>query len=305
MPERRGPWLDPVALARALDASGRRRPSTGLDAAQRELLLLMRAGEALVSTLRLEDVLRELGRQLVPEVADAAEVALVDDDGRIRRIVVTTEDMLARERERMQLTVRDAHPVAEAVRTGRMRLLDMERTEDVAAFGSPDQPGTAASFGLTRAVIVPLVTRERIVGALNLGLLPVRPAWTPERLDVIAEVGRRAAAALENARLYEQQRLIATRLQQALLPDRIDAPEGLAVAARYAPGAAGMDVGGDWYDAVLRADDVVVAVGDVVGHGLDSAALMGRLRTMFWTLLAQGQPPAEAMRWVNRFLGEL
>jgi PAS domain S-box-containing protein len=103
--------------------------------------------------------------------------------------------------------------------------------------------------------------------------------------------------------VYEREHTIAETLQRSLLPERLPRIEGLEIAARYLPAGRGAAVGGDWYDALERADGrVALVVGDVVGHGLRAAATMGQLRNAFRAYgLAEGSP-AEVMARVNRLV---
>ncbi len=103
--------------------------------------------------------------------------------------------------------------------------------------------------------------------------------------------------------VYEREHTIAETLQRSLLPERLPQIEGLEIAARYLPAGHGAAVGGDWYDALERADGrVALVVGDVVGHGLRAAATMGQLRNAFRAYgLAEGSP-AEVMARVNRLV---
>ena len=116
------------------------------------------------------------------------------------------------------------------------------------------------------------------------------------------EVAARAALLLENARLLELEHAIALRLQRALLPERLVQQEHLGVGARYAAGSDGLEVGGDWYDSHQLADGrVVLTVGDVVGHGLDAAAAMGRLRTALGTLVAHVEGPGQLLERLDEY----
>jgi PAS domain S-box-containing protein len=103
--------------------------------------------------------------------------------------------------------------------------------------------------------------------------------------------------------VYEREHTIAETLQRSLLPERLPRIEGLEIAARYLPAGRGAAIGGDWYDALERADGrVALVVGDVVGHGLRAAAIMGQLRNAFRAYgIAEGQP-AEVMARVNRLV---
>jgi PAS domain S-box-containing protein len=103
--------------------------------------------------------------------------------------------------------------------------------------------------------------------------------------------------------VYEREHTIAETLQRSLLPERLPRIEGLEIAARYLPAGHGAAVGGDWYDALERADGRVgLVVGDVVGHGLRAAAIMGQLRNAFRAYGLAEASPAEVMARVNRLV---
>jgi PAS domain S-box-containing protein len=103
--------------------------------------------------------------------------------------------------------------------------------------------------------------------------------------------------------VYEREHTIAETLQRSLLPERLPRIEGLEIAARYLPAGHGAAVGGDWYDALERADGrVALVVGDVVGHGLRAAAIMGQLRNAFRAYGLAEASPAEVMARVNRLV---
>lgn len=103
--------------------------------------------------------------------------------------------------------------------------------------------------------------------------------------------------------VYEREHTIAETLQRSLLPERLPRIEGLEIAARYLPAGRGAAIGGDWYDALERPDGrVALVVGDVVGHGLRAAAVMGQLRNAFRAYGLAESSPAEVMARVNRLV---
>jgi PAS domain S-box-containing protein len=108
------------------------------------------------------------------------------------------------------------------------------------------------------------------------------------------------------ARLYEvyqREHRIAETLQRSLLPERLPPIEGVAMAARYLPGARGAAIGGDWYDVLERPDGrVALVVGDVAGHGLRAAATMGQLRNAFRAYGMVEASPAEVVARINRLV---
>ena len=111
---------------------------------------------------------------------------------------------------------------------------------------------------------------------------------------------RRAAEAVEHVAA------VAETLQRSLLPERLPDVPGLDVAARYVAGSADAQVGGDWYDVVaLRDGHAGVAIGDVVGHGLDAAARMARLQNALRAYALEGLRPSLVLERMNGFAREV
>lgn len=139
-----------------------------------------------------------------------------------------------------------------------------------------------------------------IVAVLGL-LLSLGAALLVERLKRRQEFAERLAfeldaAARQNRDLYDQQRNIAETLQHALLPDVLPAIPGFEVSARYIPGVAGMDIGGDWYDVItLDERHFLLVIGDVSGRGLRAATVMAALRFTIRAYAAQGDTPTEIL----------
>jgi PAS domain S-box-containing protein len=121
-------------------------------------------------------------------------------------------------------------------------------------------------------------------------------------LDVVRTLAQQCGQALERARLYEQEHEVAVALQRSLLPRKLPARDALSLAAVYRPGKQGLNVGGDWYDALDLADGrIALAVGDVVGRGLEAATVMGELRNAKRPLLFAGLEPGEVLARLNEF----
>jgi PAS domain S-box-containing protein len=159
----------------------------------------------------------------------------------------------------------------------------------------PLPPTTAA------AVALPLVVAGRPVGAIGIGFAAPRELTAAEAGTLLA-LAEPAAQALDRARLYRAEHRIAQALQRRLLPGHLPVLDRLVNAARYRPGAAGMQAGGDWYDVVaLDEGRVAIVVGDVVGHGPEAAAVMGQLRTVLSGALRQGIGPAAALDQLSGF----
>ncbi|WAL68991.1 SpoIIE family protein phosphatase [Amycolatopsis cynarae] len=149
-------------------------------------------------------------------------------------------------------------------------------------------------------LLVPLAVGPNLLGVLE--LRRGEPGFAEDDLAFASAVAARAAVGLRNANEYERERELAERLQMAMLPT-LEHPEDLRLSARYLPAARGVNVGGDWYDAFTRADgSTVLTVGDVTGHGLDAAVIMGKLQNALRAYAAEGHGPAETLRLTHHLL---
>jgi GAF domain-containing protein/anti-sigma regulatory factor (Ser/Thr protein kinase) len=154
--------------------------------------------------------------------------------------------------------------------------------------------------GVRSLLGVPMIVERRLVGVLHVGTLTPRE-FTASDVDLLQAVADRAALAIEHDRLFEQHR-VAQTLQRSLLPSELPQPSGLNFSARYLPSAARRMVGGDWYDVIELPDGRVgVAIGDVVGHGIEAATLMGALRSALQAYAVQGLAPRRIAPLLARF----
>jgi serine phosphatase RsbU (regulator of sigma subunit) len=130
--------------------------------------------------------------------------------------------------------------------------------------------------------------------------------FTEKDQSILIQLAQTVSAAIDNAVLYARERRVAESLQRGLLPKSIPDVPGLAVAARYLPGAAGLNVGGDWYDVVrLPQGRTGLVIGDVVGRGVGAASVMGQIRTAFRAYSIDGSPPETVIAQLNRLMSAL
>ncbi|MGW5663531.1 SpoIIE family protein phosphatase [Streptomyces sp. NPDC003758] len=147
---------------------------------------------------------------------------------------------------------------------------------------------------------LPLIVSGRPVGCWVLSFDRPR-CFTPDERAVLTSLAGLIAQALDRARLYDAKHQLAHDLQTGLLPGTLPTVPGLEIAARYLPAAHGMDVGGDFYDLIRLGDtSVAAAIGDVQGHNVNAAALMGQIRTAVHA--TAGAPPGEVLARTNRLL---
>jgi anti-sigma regulatory factor (Ser/Thr protein kinase)/putative methionine-R-sulfoxide reductase with GAF domain len=160
--------------------------------------------------------------------------------------------------------------------------------------------------GIRSMLGIPLIVEGELIGVLHVGSLTPRE-FGPRELTALEMAAARAAPGIERARLHEaleHEHQVAMVLQRSLLPKRSVDISGAAVAARYLP--ARDEVGGDWYDVIeLPGGLLGVAIGDVVGHGLKAASLMGQLRTALHAYALEGYGPGRTLELVDRYVQSL
>ena len=185
--------------------------------------LLIEAGAVLASSLDLGETMGQVARLTIPRLADLCVIDLRDDDGSIRDVgVASSDDRLASALERLRasnpLDPSGEHPVAQVLRSGQPVLLP-EMTD--ALLSSFAQGSEHARFmienGYRSAVVAPLLARERTFGALSVLRLVGGAPYGQDDLELVCELARRAAVAIDNARLFSQARSVERRLEAILV----------------------------------------------------------------------------------------
>jgi GAF domain-containing protein len=152
---------------------------------------------------------------------------------------------------------------------------------------------------------MPLTVSGGTFGCLVLGYDKSRPFTPDERAELTSLAGM-IAQAMERARLYDANAQVARGLQDGLLPRHLPQVPGLEVAARYRPATHVLEVGGDFYDLIdFGAHGAAAVIGDVQGHSVQAAALMGQVRIAMHSYARTGAPPAEILARTNQLLLEL
>jgi PAS domain S-box-containing protein len=218
--------------------------------------LLADASAVLASSLDYSSTLRQVADLAVPTLADWCSISIAEGD-QLEQVAVAAvaEHDAAVDRARLLQVLQSGQPLL-----------------------IPEGTGDACSI-----LVVPMATPERVIGVLALVTIESRRRFSEADVELASELGRRAATATENARLYSQLERVATTLQRSLLPPALPDVPGWSFDSLYMPAGGETDVGGDFYDVFPTAAGWMAVMGDVVGRGPAAAALtaMGRytLRT--------------------------
>jgi serine phosphatase RsbU (regulator of sigma subunit) len=275
--------------------------------ASRRLRALYEISRAFSESLSLERTLEAVTRTIVDSLeVDAAALRMPDARGSsLVPVAVHVRHERMTEAMRTILSLpQPLSPVRPAVFRGREPLVLDARS--AAALGPAHAPLIPFLEKGCSAAVIPLATQAEILGTLTLvSLDPDRPV-EGETLDAAASIAGQAALALDNARLYQQQKEFADSMQRSLLPRAQPLAEGLDVGAFYASSAR-MEVGGDVYDFVELADGrLAVVLGDVTGHGIGAAADMAMAKFVFRSLSREHPEPGGFLAAANEIvLGEI
>jgi serine phosphatase RsbU (regulator of sigma subunit) len=245
--------------------------------------------------------LQRVAEAVVPVLGDWAILTLADGtDGRMQDVASWHADPAMRAATATYAALRLASvapdaPVLRALESGRLFTV-----ADVPAVIRPTLPEGEVrdvfdALAPRTAVTLPLLARGRTLGALSVYRGADRSPAAAEDVAAAREVADRVALALDNARLFDQQRRLAEALQRSMLTAPPQ-PDDAEIVVRYQPAVQVAQVGGDWYDAFLQPDgSTVLVIGDVVGHDIEAAAAMGQLRGMLRGIAHRGDTPPDAV----------
>jgi serine phosphatase RsbU (regulator of sigma subunit) len=299
--------------ARTIDAS----------ALRERLTFLSEATARIGASVDLAGTVRELAAAAVPLLADVAAVHLREQllssewsgtgfgprsrpepYDEIRRMAVVHAEESAPWHdiapEGQLRTPGPDSPVMQAMRSGQplaLPSIDAELARSLAA-GHPS--GDVAALVRDRSLLaVPLSASGQVLGCAVLLRKPERPPFDDVDVLTAAQLAAQAGQAVSVACRYRRE-AVAGALQDSMLPSRPPRLAGAEIAHRYLAASQIAQVGGDWFDAIpLTGGRVALVVGDVMGHGLRSAAIMGHLRASVQTLAALDLPPEQVLRHLD------
>ncbi|MGW2015669.1 SpoIIE family protein phosphatase [Streptomyces sp. NPDC001927] len=274
-----------------------RTPITGDWRRSREAFLLD-AGRALAEARSTAEVLRVAASLSMPGFSPDG-LAVFGVAGERLTIIGHHGHNVGDEGPFTSMSVDTDYPAAEVVRTGRAIYLPTPE-EYLRRF--PVTWPLAQRFGRQSWAYLPLIVAGRTMGAWMAAFKhPV--AFTPDERSVLTTVARMLAQALARAGVAESERELSLGLQRTMMPVLGPGIPGLHVAARYVPTGGGLQVGGDWYDMIqLPGGRIALVIGDVQGHDVRAAGLMGQLRIALRAYASEGHRPDAVLSRASRFL---
>jgi hypothetical protein len=326
-------WSCSHFLVRAPSAHGNRvvhlmRDVTERAVSQRRLALTEQASAHIGQTLDTTQTAQELLDVAVPQLADVAAVDLLST-------VIDGEDLARQARHEglrlqrvamrwsgdpapadyasigwMETNPRSLHHrlmvAGQPMYLPTFGAMSTDQIMDLDVGAGRERLVVARRAGAHSLLIVPLIAREVIMGLVVMYRLAGSRPFSSADLSLASDLVARASLAIDNARLYTRERASALVLQRALLPRDIPGVPGLDLCHRYVPAATAAEVGGDWFDVItLCPGRYALIVGDVTGHDIHAASVMGQLRTATRTLASLDLTPEELLGRLDRVTADL
>ncbi|MEV6112388.1 SpoIIE family protein phosphatase [Streptomyces sp. NPDC052109] len=275
--------------------------------AHERLGLLYEASIVIGTTLDAKQTAQELVRVLVPRFADFVTVDLA--------LPVLLDEPLAdhgASARRVALGgVRDAPPLDPvgsqvALATASATFVPDLRTSSAWQAQHGHQAHKLLDYGMHSLITAPLYSRRTLVGSVGLWRAENPSPFAEDELSDAEEIAAKAAAAIDNALSYAREHDTALTLQRSMLPRSFSPPDGIEIAHRYLPASDANEVGGDWYDvAAMTPDKAALAIGDVMGHGIPAAAVMGQMRSTLRALVRLDLPPDQLLHHLDQTMQDL
>ncbi len=282
--------------------------------------LLERVGNRLASSADFDTTLRSVADLLVPQFADHCFIDLYERDRLVRRIAEHTQDWTPPRGTWLDVGEDVRYPEQHFVSTAIRRMETVAISDLQPAMYAPSDRSArvARQVGVTSAIAAPLRVRGEVLGVLTVVLSHLahrdKRNYDGFDRDLVGAIATRVALAVDNARLFEEERNTALAFQNSLLPTTFPQFDGISLAHRYVPAkpleshghGIQTQVGGDFYDVIpLSAGRVGIAVGDVEGRGTHAAAVMGQLRAALRAFAQADREPADILRELDEWVRQL
>ena len=262
------------------------RDLTAVKSAELRTQVLADSGRLLASSLDYEATLATVAGLAVPDLADACSVDLIGPEGELVRVAAVHVDHGRRSLSDRLATVAAGrlaadHALQNVLRSGDPLFLPDATESDLRRLARGDEHAdTLAALDIRSVIIVPLRVANRSIGLMTFATDVSLRRLAPDDVELAAQLGRRAAVAVENARLHEKLADVAETLQSALVPAEPPDVNGWEIASLYRPIETELriDVGGDFYEFFEHDGVSFVILGDVAGKGVTVASVTALLR---------------------------
>jgi serine phosphatase RsbU (regulator of sigma subunit) len=268
--------------------------------------LLAEAGALMEDALDQKSRAAHLAALAIPTLGDVAMVDMVQPDGTIRRVAARSSgtevaDVFVELRSDTPIDPHGPHPVAEVIRTGRTMYLDQLSDEAIDGVTTREKERELLRrHRFKSCIVLPLGARGSVLGAMTLWIMRPAKAFDETARRTAKRLADRAALALDNARLHEQQSHIASVLQHSLLPRSLPNINGFDASSRFLAAGEAYEVGGDFYDVFRSGSGTWTAViGDVCGKGPEAASLTALARYTVRTASSPDSSPSDVLRTLH------
>jgi serine phosphatase RsbU (regulator of sigma subunit) len=268
--------------------------------------LLAEAGALMEDALDRKQRAQHLADLAVPTLGDVAMVDMVAADGSITRVAAGSRgtevaDVFVKLRADTPIDPLGPHPVAEVIRTGRAIYLDQLSDKEIDRITTREnERELLRKHRFKSCIVLPLGARGSVLGALTLWIMRPAKAFDETARRTAKRLADRAALALDNARLHEQQSHIASVLQHSLLPRSLPEISGFETSSRFLAAGEAYEVGGDFYDVFRSGSGTWTAViGDVCGKGPEAASLTALARYTVRTASSPDSAPSDILRTLH------
>lgn len=281
-----------------------------LERARAQQAFLLRANLALVRAGSFPEAVQRLAEVAVPTLGEICLIDVVGPNGKFERLAARHADAA-----RQKLTdgllahppdIAGSHPAALAVRSAEPQW-SIEMSKGFLTDTTQDRNhfDLTQRLGFRSYVSVPLVAEHEPIGALTVVTTDDRRSFGEEELRLTQDLALQIASAVERVRSFDEQSTIARQLQESLLPEIPFEIRGVEIAVRYEAFGRGAQAGGDFYDVVpLGGNRVALAIGDVEGHDMTAATVMGQIRSAMRGYLLLDDDPGAVLGLLDGFLAQ-
>lgn len=268
--------------------------------------LLADAGALMEDALDQKQRAQHLAELAITGLGDVAMVDMVMADGSIQRMAARARDAKVADlfmelRASAPIDPHGPHPVAEVIRTGQTLELDRLTDNDIDGITTRERERELLrTYRFRSCIVLPLGARGAVLGALTLWIMRPAKTFDDTARRTAKRLADRAALALDNARLHEQQSHIASVLQHSLLPRSLPEINGFEASSRFLAAGEAYEVGGDFYDVFRSGSGTWTAViGDVCGKGPEAASLTALARYTVRTASSPDNSPSQVLRTLH------